>query len=220
MLSLAPAPPAKAKLLGLVTAGLASAFALTAPSHAVTLQSGFAGDYDPANWTTTVSGDGSVDTTGAPGSITLTGGTIGCCGGSTTYTANATAAGQVSLSWDYSSASSGFSRFSYLINSNSTLINAGSGRSVAGITSFNVAVGDIFGFYVENSGVIPVGLATVTISNFSAPIPSSAPATSSVPGPLPILGLAAAFGFSRKLRRRINLAKSPVSTDSVAVEQL
>ena len=30
----------------------------------------------------------------------------------------------------------------------------------------------------------------------------------SVPGPLPILGLAAAFGFSRKLRKRIKLHKA------------
>ena len=42
--------------------------------------------------------------------------------------------------------------------------------------------------------------------------------TSSVPGPLPILGLAAAFGFSRKLRKRIKLHKgtSAVSTPPVA----
>ena len=213
-------PPAKAKFLGLMTTGLASAFVLTAPSHAVTLQSGFAGDYTPANWTTTVSGDGSVDTTDAPGSITLTGGTRSINGGYTTYTANATAAGQVSFSWDYSRAFSGSSSFSYVINSNYTLINTGSGSSATGITSFNVAIGDIFGFDVGNGGSVPFGLATVTISNFSAPIPSSAPSTESVPGPLPILGVAAAFGCSRKLRRRINLAKSPVSTDSVAVEQL
>ena len=213
-----PPPPAKAKLLGLVTAGLASAFALTAPSHAVTLQSGFAGDYAPANWTTTVVyGDGSVDTTGAPGSITLTGGSIGVFGGDTTYTANATAAGQVSFSWDYSRAFSGFSIFRYIINSNGTLITSGYGATT-GITSFNVAVGDIFGFGVGNSGSVPFGLATVTISNFSAPIPSSAPATSSVPGPLPILGLAAAFGFSRKLRKRIKLHRgtSAVSTSPSA----
>ena len=51
----------------------------------------------------------------------------------------------------------------------------------------------------------------------TAPVPS---ATASVPGPLPILGVGAAFAYSRKLRRRINLAKSPVSTDSVPAEQL
>ena len=40
---------------------------------------------------------------------------------------------------------------------------------------------------------------------FAAVQPPPSPA--SVPGPLPILGLAAAFGFSRKLRKRIKLHK-------------
>ena len=40
-----------------------------------------------------------------------------------------------------------------------------------------------------------------------------ADAPSNVPGPLPILGLAAAFGFSRKLRKRIKLHKG---TDAVS----
>ena len=134
---------------------MASAFALTAPSHAVTLQSGFEGDYDPANWTTTVvNGDGSVDTTGAPGSITLTGGTRLCCGGYTTYTANATAAGPVSFNWNFSKAFSGSSSFFYLINSNPTLISGN--YNSTGITSFNVAVGDIFGFLVDNGGSVPM----------------------------------------------------------------
>jgi hypothetical protein len=33
-----------------------------------------------------------------------------------------------------------------------------------------------------------------------------APAVASVPGPLPLFGAAAAFGWSRKLRRRVNAA--------------
>jgi hypothetical protein len=33
-----------------------------------------------------------------------------------------------------------------------------------------------------------------------------------VPGPLPILGIGAAFGFSRKLRKRINYSKLPAAT--------
>lgn len=36
--------------------------------------------------------------------------------------------------------------------------------------------------------------------------PDPGPGGNSVPGPLPVLGAAAAFGFSRKLRRRINTA--------------
>jgi hypothetical protein len=49
-----------------------------------------------------------------------------------------------------------------------------------------------------------------TISNFSAP----------VPGPLPLLGVGAAFGYSRRLRRRINLSTGPVSSASGSSDQL
>jgi hypothetical protein len=47
--------------------------------------------------------------------------------------------------------------------------------------------------------------------------PPTTTSTSSVPGPLPILGLAAAFCFSRKLRQRIKLHKgtSDISTSAV-----
>jgi hypothetical protein len=38
--------------------------------------------------------------------------------------------------------------------------------------------------------------------------------TASVPGPLPILGLAAAFGFSRKLRKRIKLHRSSTAVST------
>lgn len=36
-----------------------------------------------------------------------------------------------------------------------------------------------------------------------------------VPGPLPLLGLGAAFGYSRKLRKRLNISKSPKSMRSI-----
>ena len=45
---------------------------------------------------------------------------------------------------------------------------------------------------------------------------NTAPATSSVPGPLPILGVAAAFGFSRKLRKRIKLHRGTSAVSSSA----
>jgi hypothetical protein len=48
----------------------------------------------------------------------------------------------------------------------------------------------------------PLYYATSTLVTSAAAGPSA-----SVPGPLPILGLAAAFGFSRKLRQRIKLHK-------------
>ena len=212
MLSLAP-PPAKAKFLGLMTAGLASAFALAAPSHAVTLQSGFAGDYAPANWTLTTSryqiGSGTVVTTGAPSSIMLNANGPSHEADFTKYTTTATAAGPVSFSWNFSQTERLESFLYYILNGSRTLISFDSALHNAGTTSFAVADGDTFGFNLQLDSGHNTSSATATISNFSAPIPSStiatASATSSVPGPLPILGLAAAFGFSRKLRKRIKL---------------
>jgi hypothetical protein len=45
------------------------------------------------------------------------------------------------------------------------------------------------------------GFLVSSVQGVATPLNSS---TSSVPGPLPLLGIAAAFGYSRKLRKRIN----------------
>ena len=58
----------KGKLLGLMTAGLASATLGLAASPAQALTQ-FAGDYAPTNWTQSIGGDGSIDTSGAPASL-------------------------------------------------------------------------------------------------------------------------------------------------------
>ncbi len=180
------------------------------------LQQDFAGVYAPASWTLAANGgNGSVDTTGAPGSISLTGSNqrVGFDFGpsiNTDYTTTAFASGPVSFNWVYSSIDTpGYDGFGYLLNGAFTLLAATDGSS--GLGQFNVLAGDTFGFRaftVDDT----FGPGIATISNFSAPTP--------VPGPLPIFGIAAGFGFSRRLRRRIKLAKSPVGTDSVAAEQL
>lgn len=48
------------------------------------------------------------------------------------------------------------------------------------------------------------GVANITMTPIRASV--GPPTTSSVPGPLPVLGAAAAFGYSRKLRKRIRLS--------------
>ena len=50
----------------------------------------------------------------------------------------------------------------------------------------------------------------------ASPVPSSNSSTASVPGPLPILGLAAAFGFSRQLRKRIKSSSNSVPSSSAS----
>ena len=133
----------------------------------------------------------------------------------TKYFTTATAVGPVKFDWAYSSTDSGnYDSFGYLLNGIYNQL-ADNGSQGNGTTTFNVASGDTYGFSVfSKDGIFGPGIATV--SNFSAPIPTPA----SVPGPLPILGVGATFAYSRRLRRRINLAKSPVSTDSVVAEQL
>jgi hypothetical protein len=61
--------------------------------------------------------------------------------------------------------------------------------------------------------------STTTISGSGSTFPqtftwatSSIRPVASVPGPLPVLGVAAAFGFSRKLRKRIKNSAKPVSS--------
>jgi hypothetical protein len=206
------APPSKGKLLGLMSAGLASATLGLAASPAQALTQ-FAGDYAPANWTFNANGgDGSVDTTSAPSSITLSGNDNNTGGIFTNYTINASASGNVSFNWVYNSIDSPIDEFGYLLNGNFNFLSNQDRQT--GTTTFAVASGDLFGFSIDGSDGC-CGNGNATISNFNGP---TAPA--SVPGPLPILCVGAAFVYSRRLKRRINLAKSPVSTDSVAVEQL
>lgn len=70
----------------------------------------FSGAYAPGNWTTTLSGTppgggGSVNTSGAPASITLNGGDAGCSSGVGScildFTITAPASGPVTFRWDY-----------------------------------------------------------------------------------------------------------------------
>jgi hypothetical protein len=205
MLSLAL--PSKARALSSIVLGVASAATLASPGHAL-LQQDFAGVYAPANWTFADNGgDGSVNIAGAPASITLTGNDNGVFAIFTDYTINATASGPVSFDWAYNTDDSGYDRFGYLLNGSFNFLSTINGET--GTTSFAVVAGDVFGFSIDgNDGIFGPGNAT--ISNFSAP----------VPGPLPLLGVGAAFGYSRRLRRRISLSTGPVSSASGSSDQL
>lgn len=215
----------KARALSTIALGVASAATLASPAHAVQLQQDFAGAYAPSSWTFTSDpalGDGSVDISAAPTAITVTGSDNGVqlfddefneifpfVNVNTDYTIAAAASGSVSFDWSYSSTDEGFyDGFGYLLNGSFTQLadNASQGT---GFSQFNVLSGDTFGFLVftiDNT----VGPGNATISNFSAP----------VPGPLPLLGVGAAFGYSRRLRRRINLATGSVSSASGSSDQL
>ncbi|MEA5416984.1 hypothetical protein [Synechococcus sp. BA-132 BA5] len=203
----------KKKFLGLMTAGLASATLGLAASPAQALTQ-FAGDYAPGNWTQTIGGDGSIDTSGAPSSITLISSNDGSGAQDTDFTIAAPTAGTVSFDWNFSTADgAAYDPFGYLLNGAFTqLTNNDGAQTQSGSASFSVLSGDVFGFR-QNSTDSIFGRASTTISNFNGP---TAPAPASVPGPLPLLGAGAAFGWSRQLRKRIRASgsmKSPVELE-------
>ena len=171
------------------------------PAQALTQ---FAGDYAPANWTQSIQGDGSINTGGAPASISLFGANDGSnANQNTDFTIAAPLAGTVSFEWAYSSNDKipAFDPFGYLLNGAFTELTDGfGGLNQSGSVSFSVLAVDVFGFR-QNSDDSGGGRANTTITNFNVSLAASGPA--SVPGPLPLLGAGAAFGWSRQLRRRI-----------------
>jgi hypothetical protein len=168
------------------------------PAQAITL---FAGPYAPANWTQSIGGDGSINTSGAPGSIILNGSNDGSGAQNVDFTITAPAAGTVSFNWSFSTndVSAFYDPFGYLLNGNFTTLTNPSVDNQSGPSTFSVVQGDVFGFRqrTTDSGG---GRASTTISNFNGPTPAP---PSSVPGPLPLLGAGAAWGWTRRLRQRI-----------------
>lgn len=160
---------------------------------------GFQDAYDPINWTFANSNaDGFVNTSGAPASISLTGGNNGSVkSGTTDYTTTAAAAGTVTFDWNYSTVDGPLlDRFGYLLNGSFTQVtNNGGDVDQNGTSTFNVLAGDSFGFRIfttDNTG----GRASVTISNFSAP----APVPASVPEPSTVLSLLVLGGLGAGLK--------------------
>ena len=158
--------------------------------------------YAPANWTQSIQGDGSINTGGAPASISLSGADDeSITDQNTDFTIAAPTAGTVSFDWAFASTDwdASFDPFGYLLNGAFTPLTIdGAGSNQVGSAAFSVLAGDVFGFR-QNSVDSGFGRASTTISNFNAP---------AAPGPLPLLGAGAAFGWSRQLRRRIGTSGS------------
>ncbi|MDY7050537.1 MAG: PEP-CTERM sorting domain-containing protein [Microcystis panniformis WG22] len=167
--------------------------------------------YAPINWTFTNSNaDGSVNTGGAPTSISLTGGNNGTGNpGTTNYTT--TAAGTVTFDWNYSTAdllvdtscsnlpNNFCDPFIVLVNGVGTIpLNPSGGQTQSGTSTFNVLAGDSFGFRIATNENF-FGRGSVTISNFSAPGPMAPPPTP-VPEPSTVLSLLVLGGLGAGLK--------------------
>ena len=59
-----------------------------------------------------------------------------------------------------------------------------------------------------NSGQCPGARSNSSSYVYAQVLPAAAP----VPAPLPLFGAGAAFGFSRQLRKRIQVARKPLAT--------
>ncbi len=175
--------------------------AVSAPVHAAPLlASGFSGYYAPDQWRFKAGeAGGSVNTSGAPDSIAILSGDSGApplgdeLAGTTLFTIRAAQPGTVTFDWSLVigefEALSAEDPFGYIVNGVRTQLSDDFELDQTGTATFEVLRGDSFGFFA-NTFNGQFGPSTTTISNFSAP----------VPGPLPVLGVAAAFRASRKLR--------------------
>lgn len=148
-----------------------------------TASADFSGYYDVANWIITDNAGGTVDTSTAPNSITLTSGQTGV-GGDTFFTITAPNAETISFDWSYVSNDytgiSAFDPFAYVINGQVTTLtndlqylSSNPSPDQSGVAVFNVNAGDVFGFNANTFDGTGGGAVTV-VSNFSAvPVPGA-----------------------------------------------
>jgi Ca2+-binding RTX toxin-like protein len=157
---------------------LALANGSTGSTGPQTFLTGFQGQFAPANWTfTNTNADGFVDVTGAPNSITLTGGDNGSfAGGTTDYTIAITAPANatVSYAWNYSTVDEPFfDPFNRLLVGTPTKLTDDDGaQTQTGTDVFAVTAGQVFGFQIATKDNI-FGPGVVTIADFVVAVPAA-----------------------------------------------
>jgi hypothetical protein len=178
---------------------VAAALLLVAPTAA---QADFSGPYTPSNWTfSNGSQDGSVDTSGAPDSITITGADNGVPNVNTDFTIAAAGTGLWSFdfNWDNQDTDNlNFDSGGFLLNG---VFTPYGGPDASGHTEEFVNAGEIIGFRVNTADGL-FGPGVLTISNFSGP--GERGVSTPEPGTLILMALGAAGLAVGRLRRRDN----------------
>jgi len=148
--------------------------ALVATAAANAAPIGFSGPYAPANWTfTTVNSDGTVNTSGAPNSISITSGNNSSFSpGQTNYTITIPYNGVVSFDWAFNTVDPPaiFDPFGYTVNGVYTELTDPFVTAQSGSVSIFLNQGDVFGFRANTADNI-FGRSTTVVSNFDAPVP-------------------------------------------------
>ena len=156
-------------------------------------QADFSGAYAVGNWAILTSHGGSVDTSGAPASVTMFGGSDGLGTSNQTMIITSPVSGSISFHWNYlqdAADTPTWDPFGYLLNSSFYKLTLDLGpNSQSGDVLLALTAGDSFGFE-QNSFDSKVGYATTTISNFSGPVATAGPGNSAPePATLALLGL-------------------------------
>jgi hypothetical protein len=160
-----------------------------------TAHADFSGDYAIGFWILAEDG-GTIDVSGAPGTVSLTSNNIGTLNANQDLTFTAFENTSISFDWSYSTMDTGtpsspgaqWDPFGYLLNGAFIQLSDNAGAADQnGVASFGVAIGDVFGFRANTVDGI-FGAATTGVTNFSASMPS--PATVPLPPSLWLMGFA------------------------------
>ena len=170
-------------------------------SHA---KADFSGPYDLSNWVfSNTNADGSWSfNSGPPVELFLTGGDNGSgLPGTTNFTFTAFESGTVSFNWGYNSTDSGdWDGGGWLLNGVYTQLanNAAQVPNFDGFTSFNIQVGDVFGFRVrtEDNFFDPGVLGITNFNVATAPVPE--------PSTIAFIGLTVAGGVYGYRKKKAN----------------
>ena len=188
---------------------------------------GFSGSFDPVNWILTNTNPGqSLNSTqytcsvvnvvacvenidSNTGAVDVVGSVSGFSGGgvqntlrtTTWYLTNGAQSAQLAFGWSFTTYAPGATNqtASYLVGATEITLTSVDGSS-GNLANILLAPGQNLGFRVTTSDNVGDN-GVLSIDNFNA-TPLLPPSTS-VPGPLPLAGAAAALAFSRSLRSRI-----------------
>lgn len=181
---------------------------------APTAQADFSGDYAIALWTSVVNG-GTIDFSGAPASVTLVSNNSGTPNANQDLYFTAFENATITFDWQFTTvdtatattAGAQWDPFGYLHEGSFVRLTDNGGPNLqSGSVSFDVLVGEVFGFRANTVDGL-AGAATIVIDNFVA----LGPAAAVVPLPPAIWLLGGSISGLLMLTRREKLPALPVT---------